>query len=685
MGQESVFAENVKENGDSAATMESSQLIMQQKKGSGNSSAENLSSSHGNKTRDSDQKQHDIIEMSLMNGNGENQTEEDKEKIVVLDGGDNAGDGGGAENSTKVGFLKMKRCDVRYLFIALIVLIILIGIASIAFLARRFETKAYEDLKFAGHFSDHMVLQRAPHKSIVWGYVTLPSNDLTVEVKLQGHKVEEVYKAHVERFVSGATWSVTLKEHDETTPFQLSAYVVHADGSLNSDNNVDEGSYLYNVTLRDVLFGYVWICAGDQLMEESQDSEADEKVDAGSNITPDVRLFSLHPFRSDILWSNVRNVKHHWTIPSKDTISNTSATCWLFGQKLARHLKYPIGLVLATFPDSLIQDWAPPSSNKCEQGRDSGVEGESSGSKIWNAMLHPLTEFSTYGVVWFHGVQDASKDSANYSCPLIHMINTWRNHEHAKNLKPQGFVKPFAIVQIPPSQQSSNSSFSRVDIRWKQTMNHGYLPNSILPGAFLVPTIDLVGSHLDYNELSERLLSGALSHAYSSSNDNVGERGEGRSYMYDNQLPINYVFPKNVRENPLVISLKNTVTVHDTQGFEVCCSKDNSTCSSLYMKVPFAPGREWVDAPIIPSVAHIPTRDIQLNVAMNCAHKITGLRYLWREAPCRKVQNGSIKCPIHFSDSSLPLLPFIRFSFDSKHLLDPDLIRRPIMSSWSIC
>ena len=105
---------------------------------------------------------------------------------------------------------------------------------------------------------------------------------------------------------------------------------------------------------------------------------------------------------------------------------------------------------------------------------------------------------------------------------------------------------------------------------------------------------------------------------------------------------------------PLIRLLVNNCSKIDfCRGWlQVCCSDDvNLFCPSSFIKTSYAPGREWVAAPVVGHSGHT----VVLSWAACAANQhMVGLRYAWRETPCRYNQ-----CAIYDATSRLPMPPYI--------------------------
>ncbi len=107
-------------------------------------------------------------------------------------------------------------------------------------------------LSFANYVQDHMVLERAPQRAIVWGFGD-PSalTNLTVNDKTY----TTISRAEPANKENESIWSVTLDPVSDEGPFDIHVSQPLANGTL------------VTITLHDILFGDVWICSGQSNMQ----------------------------------------------------------------------------------------------------------------------------------------------------------------------------------------------------------------------------------------------------------------------------------------------------------------------------------------------------------------------------------------------------------------------------------
>jgi len=195
-----------------------------------------------------------------------------------------------------------------------------------------------------------MVLQRAPQKSIVWGY----GDGQNVSIMLKINK--KIY--HTRSYLSSndlsdeSIWSVTLDVEMEEGPFQLIATQKFSNGSEKT------------IRLNDILFGDVWICSGQSNMEMSVQrifNSSTEIKNAGKY--PKVRLFTASKRQSIKPEEELLDIALKWSIASPESVGSTytSAVCWLYGRMIHMGVddQRPIGLIHTSWGGTAIELWSP--------------------------------------------------------------------------------------------------------------------------------------------------------------------------------------------------------------------------------------------------------------------------------------------------------------------------------------
>lgn len=494
---------------------------------------------------------------------------------------------------------------------------------------------------FASYYNDHMVLQQAPQRAVVWGFH--PDVGDRIIVKITG--LSKVYTADVK---PGPTpgqgvWTVTLDPISSPAAFTITAMA-------------DDGA---SISISDVLFGDVWVCSGQSNMQFSTDQifNASEELNQASKYTG-IRLFTVAMKYSAVPLADLAYIAERWTLPNSTTVgagafTYFSAVCWLYGRRLYEELQRPIGLIDTTWGGTPIQAWSSPDAlAKCglktdqrkmqkeaEPYRYNPLKGPGDLSQLWNAMVNPLLKMTIYGAIWYQGEADTSEPKMHmYNCTFPAMIDDWRAKWNVQTGGETDPTFPFGFVQLSANSPDMSITVGFPDIRWHQTADYGYVPNPRMQNVFMAVAMDLPDftsvwgaiHPRDKQDVAQRLYLSGLDVAY------------GRPQMYEGPRPV------NISQDDVYLNLYYgpdwTLHVRSYEGFELCCSwNGREECSS---------GNSWW---LPSSVLKWASNFVYLDgLVCGEGQYIVGIRYAWRESPCIFKQ-----CAVYSEENELPAPPFI--------------------------
>ncbi|KAI0221391.1 Sialate O-acetylesterase [Lamellibrachia satsuma] len=171
----------------------------------------------------------------------------------------------------------------------------------------KFEPKEVHEstLHFASYYADHMVLQKAPQRAMVWGYASADDVNSVVKVQLISLADFSVVSTHQMTIKSdpqssGGVWAVKLKATPPGGPYVI---------------RVKVKSQI--IEMKDVLFGDVWLCGGQSNMQFGVSAifNASEEIANAKNF-PHIRLFDAQMIASPVPLSDLKGVRLQWTPPS---------------------------------------------------------------------------------------------------------------------------------------------------------------------------------------------------------------------------------------------------------------------------------------------------------------------------------------------------------------------------------
>ncbi|XP_045559355.1 sialate O-acetylesterase [Salmo salar] len=285
----------------------------------------------------------------------------------------------------------------------------------------------YSGLQFASYYGDHMVLQKAPERAVLWGY---GPDDTEVTVFLSGGPFTNNAPAVS---VAAGKWRMTLDPMEAGGPYNVTAVL---------QNN-------HSITLTDVLFGDVWLCGGQSNMAftTSLVFKASEELALASKFLQEWRCPGLSPQQ---VWigSGVmgEDFKHY------------SAVCWMFGRHLYKALKYPIGLVTSCWGGTPVEAWSSPRALKhCDLDRINGIPMPYTPSmylsKRTNSVVECHDPSTSQHDLWYQ--------VCLYICPEV-----------------STYIKASLSEGFP-------------NIRWHQTADYGFAPNLRMKNTFMAVAMDL--------------------------------------------------------------------------------------------------------------------------------------------------------------------------------------------------
>jgi len=235
------------------------------------------------------------------------------------------------------------------------------------------------------------------------------------------------------------------------------------------------------LVIKNILIGEVWLCTGQSNMEfpvakdkgwrNGMLNEAEEMKDADY---PDIRLFQVeHQLAPD---GEMDNCQGKWLVCNQENLKTFSAIGFVFGRKLYKELKTPIGLIQSTWGGTHAESWTGMNVMKANPlyadvlvdfGKDKAPE--SSLNKIpatlWNGMIAPIRPYTIKGNIWYQGESNSIRYE-KYQEVFTNLINSWRTEFQQPKL-------PFYFVQIAPQYHQPAGIREAQLNTWKATKYTG--------------------------------------------------------------------------------------------------------------------------------------------------------------------------------------------------------------------
>ena len=400
-------------------------------------------------------------------------------------------------------------------------------------------------LAFAPPFQSYMVLQQAPSRATVHGYVHLPMNSagrhvaprLWLRIGSDAHVLVDFEVQHLElrtlgrqsRLLHAETWATwlwrailppvndSLDAHGQPLQYTLKVWRATTDASKQRHAAHADG---LSAELSNVSFGDVWLCIGQSNMQHPIQGTLDrndsyERIRAGRY--RNIRLLprgyhldsevDLPPPRS--------NASAPWVTAlsalGDGSLQNFCAVCFYFAEALserflAAHRAPPtLGLMCSAAGGSHIERFFPqsrPARSFCYHTYGP-MGGAGDLPSLYPRHVQPFLGVALKGWVFYQGennlqvnaVSGNSHGRYGYGCELPALVRVWRElwsdqwggAIRVNTTLPEA---PFGIVTVHTNAGWWNArDFG--GFRWAQTANFGTVPNAMLPNAFLAQAYDL--------------------------------------------------------------------------------------------------------------------------------------------------------------------------------------------------
>jgi sialate O-acetylesterase len=189
---------------------------------------------------------------------------------------------------------------------------------------------AMADVKLPGIFGTNMALQ-AGREVNVWGWAD-PGEE--VRVAIDGLQATATAAAD-------GTWRVKLPAHAPGGPHVL------------------EVSGKNQIRLENVVYGQVWLNAGQSNMYWPVRLCKDAEAETAKADDPDLRLFTVTEAAAE---EPLSDLKGKWDVCTPKTAAVFSGVAYFFGRRLRQDLGQPVGLIAASVGNSRINLWIPHAS-----------------------------------------------------------------------------------------------------------------------------------------------------------------------------------------------------------------------------------------------------------------------------------------------------------------------------------
>ena len=293
------------------------------------------------------------------------------------------------------------------------------------------------EFKLSELFSDHMVLQRAQPIRL---FGNAPAG-ATVTLEFQERQASAIAR-------KDGSWQAAL----EALPASAEGHPLH----------VRCGDA--EITLKDVVVGDVWICSGQSNMGWGlfQSWPVPETFPHANKLRLLKSKFPIGTAEPQDAFVIDDAYHQSWQHATQAFALPFSAVAYHFGLSLVQDSKVPIGLIMSAVGGTPIESWTPKAVfdanpfagelmahfrkelNWAEGNLHAqGIKGYQMRhpSYLYNGMLHPLTQLSIKGMIWYQGESNELQADA-YRSLFPAAIQGWRKAWNQGDF-------PFLFVQLP--------------------------------------------------------------------------------------------------------------------------------------------------------------------------------------------------------------------------------------------
>lgn len=351
---------------------------------------------------------------------------------------------------------------------------------------------SYAKVELAPLFADNMVLQR-DSKAAIWGKAEPGARVVITSTWAKGKTI-----VHAD---DQGRWNVMLATPSAGGPHELTF------------NDGDR------ITLKNILIGEVWICAGQSNMEMTMRGFMGQPVEGAAELIltakPSVPIRSCNLSRIKSLELE-EECDARWFEHTSEGVAEASATAYFFAKRLCDVLGVPVGIINVSWGGSPIEAWMNPELLRREFAEefsfahlDSMTWPEENPWKapgvLYNGMLHSVAPYTAKGFLWYQGCDNISR------------------YEQYKRLQP-AFVKmlrqewgndrmPFYFTQIAPYGYFNPDAPDAGYMMWAQAQTLEMIPYSGMAATHDVGEVNCIHP-ADKKSVGDRLAFLALVNDY---------------------------------------------------------------------------------------------------------------------------------------------------------------------------
>ena len=246
------------------------------------------------------------------------------------------------------------------------------------------------------------------------------------------------------------------------------------------------------VTIRNVLAGEVWVCAGQSNMEMPVKGFGNCPV---QNYNQEViHAAGARQVRSAKIPSIMRmtpqeDADTHWRECSPQTVGDFSATGYFFAKLVNRALDIPVGLIEANKGGTRVESWLTKENLERYTQEPTDSMGIVNHKKEWdyhramlwgNGTFSPIVNYTVRGILFYQGCSNVGDPGDQYSERLKLLVDQWRSQFRLGDI-------PFYFVQIAPFVSGNADGTWNAELQEQQ-----YKASKAIANSGLVCTNDCV-------------------------------------------------------------------------------------------------------------------------------------------------------------------------------------------------
>ena len=238
-------------------------------------------------------------------------------------------------------------------------------------------------------------------------------------------------------------------------------------------------------TIKDVLAGEVWVCAGQSNMEMPVKGFWQCPVkDYNQWVIESAQHKGVHSVKipSVMRAEPQEDAQCEWRVCGPETVSDFSATGYFFARLMHQALDIPIGLIEANKGGSRVESWLTKENlQKYTSDPTDSVEIAKKWAKfdyhrslLWgNGTFNPILNYTVKGILYYQGCSNVGDPGDQYSQRMKLLVDQWRGQFGLGEI-------PFYFVEIAPYFYDDVNGDAGARLREQQFKAAQIIPNSAL-------------------------------------------------------------------------------------------------------------------------------------------------------------------------------------------------------------